>query len=350
MKAIVIRAHGGPEVLALEEVPDPVPAPDEVVIKVHAVSVNPTLDIATREGRYPRAIRFPHVPGVDPAGVIVAVGAAVEGRRTGHRVWADFILGCGRCSACLEGNWRACRDNRMLGVDCWGGYAERVAVPARNTYLIPEGLGYGEATVIARHLPVAMYLLEDLARLQQGEWVLVMGAAGGLGSAAVQLARHMGARVIAAAGSEQRVAAAVGMGAISGVNYRTRDLADEVMKLTDGRGVDVVVENIADPELWTGAFNSLGRGGRLVTAGAHGGGRVALDVQQLYLKRLSILGGAGMAAQGVERSLLLAEQGLVSIPIDRILPLSRAREAQELVGRRQNTGKVVIDPSLDAVS
>ena len=192
-----------------------------------------------------------------------------------------------------------------------------------------------------------MYLLEDLGRQQPGEWVLVMGAAGGLGSATVQLARHMGATVIAAAGSDQRVASAVKLDADFGINYRSHDLAEEVGKLTDGKGVHVVTENIADPDLWPGAFKSLGRGGRLVTAGAHGGGLVPLEVRQLYLKRISIFGGAGMAERGIERSLALASENLVTIQIDRILPLSQAREAQEIVSRRLNTGKIVIDPTLD---
>ncbi len=346
MKAVVINSHGGPETLTVKEVPDPVPGTDEVVMEVHAVSVNPTLDIETREGRYPRKVRFPHVPGVDPAGIVLQVGGQVSDRKPGDRVWADFILGCGRCAACMGDNWRACRDNRMLGVDCWGGYAERVVVPARNTYRIPDALDFAEATVIARHLPVAMYLLEDLGQLLSGEWILVMGAAGGLGSATVQLARHMGATVIAAAGSDERVAAVVELGANFGINYRSENLAREVMALTDGRGVDVVTENIADPDLWPGAFDSLARGGRLVTAGSHGGGLVSLDVRQLYLRQITIRGGAGMAKNGIERSLALAEQGKIAIPIDRVMPLSQAREAQEIVHLRSNNGKIVLNPLL----
>ena len=185
------------------------------------------------------------------------------------------------------------------------------------------------------------------AQLREGEWVLVMGAAGALGSCAVQVAKHLGARVVAAAGSAERVRAALDLGADAGVDYRREDLVAEVMRITGGNGVDVVFENIGDPELWPGAFDSLGRGGRLVTVGAHGGGVVPLDVKRLYSGSLRVIGGLGGAKPGdVERALELTAAGTFRVLIDRVLPLREVAEAHRLVAEREVLGKVILDPTL----
>ena len=167
---------------------------------------------------------------------------------------------------------------------------------------LPDEISFAEGTVITRHFPMAFNLLASKANLKPGEWVLVMGATGALGSSCVQVAKMLGARVIAGAGADERVALAKRFGADFGINYRKQNLAEEVMKLTDGRGVAVVCENIADPTLWPGAFNSLAMGGRLVTAGAHGGGNVNLDVKRLYMKRLRIIGAAGTHLSDVDKA------------------------------------------------
>lgn len=344
MKAIVLREFGGPDKLHYEDVPEPVPAPDEVVLDVRAVSVNSGLDFGARSGTYARPVTLPHVLGVDPSGVIVKLGSQVTDRQIGDRVWADFFITCGHCPACLSGNRRACQTSRMLGIDTWGGYAQRVAVPARNTVAIPAELDFGDATVVARHFPTALYLLEERAQLRANEWVLVMGATGGLGNAAVQVAKQLGARVIAGAGADARVKAALDAGADFGVNYRSQNLQAEVMRITGGHGADVVCENIADPTLWPGAFGSLAMRGRLVTAGAHGGGKVELDVSRLYLRRISILGGADSPAHYITRALDMARDRNVCSGIGRIMHLCDAAEAHRLVDTGAVLGKVVLVP------
>jgi len=173
-----------------------------------------------------------------------------------------------------------------------GGYSELVIADEARAYPIPSALSFAEATVVTRHFPAA-FSLANAAVIREGEWVLVMGAAGALGSAAVQVAKLYGAQVIAAAGSVARAESALALGADACVDYRGTDLRVEVMRITEGRGVNVVMENIADPELWSGAFNSLAYGGRLVTVGAHGGGIVPLDVFRLYNQRLQVLSGLG---------------------------------------------------------
>jgi NADPH:quinone reductase-like Zn-dependent oxidoreductase len=336
MKAMVIREFGPPDVMRLEEIPTPEPGRDEVLIRVHAVSVNRTLDLAVRAGTYAVEAVLPHVLGVDPSGVVAAVGPGVTARKVGDRVVTRQIL---RPATATAGPM-------MLGVHAWGGYAEYVRVPAGATHPIPDGLDFVTATVVARHAPTALSLLRDVARLAPGEWILVMGASGGLGVAGIQVARSLGARVIAAAGADERVRAAVDLGAEAGINYRAQDLTAEARRITGGRGVDVVFENIADAELFPRALASLARHGRLVTAGAHGGGTVPLDVKSLYLNALTVIGSTGQVTpDDVRITLEAAAEGRHRVLVDRVLPLSEAVRAHRIVAERSGIGKVVLQPA-----
>jgi NADPH2:quinone reductase len=343
MKAIVVREFGGPAVLRYEEVPTPPPGPGEVLIRVHAVSVNRTLDLMVRQDGNHRGVTLPLVLGVDPTGEVAALGPGVIDVRVGDRVGARSAQPCGTCASCRTGDGRRCPTPRMLGVHRWGGYAEYVVVPAQSLYQIPHGLPFPEATVVVRHFPVAYAQIRRVG-LQPGETALVMGAAGGLGSALVQAVKQAGATVIAAAGADDRVALARSLGADHGVNYRAQDLAAECLRLTDGRGVDVVFENVGDPTLWPGAFNSLAHGGRLITIGAHGGGLVPLDVRRLYLKLITVIGGAHGEPQDVAHALSEAAAGRIHAPIGAVLPLEQARQAHEMVEADQVTGKVILVP------
>ncbi|HEY2986276.1 MAG TPA: alcohol dehydrogenase catalytic domain-containing protein [Candidatus Binatia bacterium] len=345
MKAVVLRAFGPPEVLRLEKVPTPSPGPGEVLIRVHSVSVNRTLDLVVRAGKYPSDVKLPLVLGVDPAGVVVAPGEGVAEPKVGDRVAVVSMIACGECRYCRESEEANCVKSRHIGVHRWGGYAEYVAVPAKNAFAIPERVSFADATVITRHFPMAFNLLVNKAELKAGEWVLVMGAVGALGSSGVQVAKMLGAKVIAGAGSDERVRVARGYGADFGINYRSRDLAKEAMRITDGRGVDVVFENIADPALWPGAFNSLAWAGRLVTAGGHGGGQVTLDVKRLYLRRMRIIGAAGTNRRDVARALEAAADGKVRAIIDRTMPLAEAAEAHRIMENKQILGKIILDPT-----
>jgi NADPH:quinone reductase len=347
MKALVIREFGGPEVMRLEEVPDLVPGPGEVVVAVHAVSVNYTLDVTVRSGNYARGTPLPHILGVDPSGVVLAIGAGVDRVAVGDRVNVQAGIRCEICEFCVAGRQSECTGGSSLGVNRWGGYGEQVKAPQQVVYPIPDTLNFADATVITRHFPTARHMLHKRAELQPGEWILVMGAAGGLGSSSIQVAKQMGATVVAAAGTDERVQTGLDFGADYGVNYRSQDLAAEVGRLTDGRGVQVVAENIGDPDLWPGAFNSLAARGRLVTAGAHGGGTVPLDISRLYLRRIKILGSPGCDTSDIEWSLEQAHAGNIrAAKIDRIMPLHEADEAHRLMERRETSGKLILDPTL----
>ena len=346
MRAVTLREFGDTDVLRMEQLPTPSPSAGEVLIEVHSVSVNQTLDIAVRAGTYRTDLRFPLVLGTDPAGVIVATGADVPATRRGERVAVVASIRCGDCRFCRTGREDSCQRSKHMGLDRWGGYAEYVTVPVENVFPIPDNLSFAEASVVTRHFPTAINLLLNHAKLEQGEWVLIMGAAGALGSCGVQVARYQGARVIAAAGTDARAEGARSYGAEFTVNYREQDLEREVLDITRGHGADVVFENIADPTLWPGAFNSLAFAGRLVTAGAHGGGTVPLDVKRLYLKRIRIIGQPGATRKDVELALFLAGRGAIRAIIDRSMPLGEVKEAHRLLEEGGIVGKIILDPTL----
>jgi len=333
VKAVVIRQFGDPGVLSLEDVAEPTLGPGEIAIKVRAATVNQTLDVALRAGKYARRPPLPHVPGSDAAGEVTAVAPDVKAIKVGDRVVCHPIIGRAPNGA-----------PRLLGVDTWGTYAEWVKVPAGTVQIVPDALDFVTAAVVGRHGPLAFTQLRDRAQVKPGEWVLVMGAAGGLGSALVQAAKYLGARVIAAAGSDERVKAALDLGADEGVNYRSRDLTVEARRITGGTGVNVVADNIGDPETFPKALASLGFQGRLVTAGGHGGGNVPLDVKYLYLNVITIYGNPIDTPDNFKLALKVAAEGKLKVLIDQVLPMSEARRAHELVEQRAGIGKVVLTP------
>ncbi len=323
MKAVVVREHGGRDVLRIEDMPVPEPKEGEVLIEVHAVSINRSLDIGIREGTYQGGTRnqpLPAILGIDPSGVVVATGTGVEGFKPGDRVTGGAAGG-------------------------HGGYAQYALVTAR-AHKIPMGLSFEAATVISRHFGAAYGEIRRGA-VKVGDWVLVMGAAGALGSCAIQVAKRFGATVIAGASSKDRLGAAQDLGADFGVDYRHEDLPMRVAEITGGRGVDVVLENIGDPTLFPQAFNCLARGGRLVTIGAHGGGRVTLDVSRLYLQRLSVIHGMdGVLPGDVDEALQLGAEGTYKALVHAVLPLSQVAEAHRLVEEGLALGKVILDPTI----
>ncbi|HEX4034962.1 MAG TPA: alcohol dehydrogenase catalytic domain-containing protein [Solirubrobacteraceae bacterium] len=338
MLAVVIHRTGGPEVLELEEWPDPTPAADEVVIGVRAVTVGRTLDVEARARGADFHAKLPRVPGSDPAGVVIEAGSAVSRFAPGDRVVCTSTLFCGACAACRAGETHACVDHRVVGVHTDGGDAERVAVPQGSVEPIPEGVGFEEAAAMAVSYPVAWNLLARRARVQQGERVLVMGAAGGLGIAGVLVARTLGAHVIAGASSERKLEQVRALlGPDETVDYSRPGWAEAVAD------VGVVFENIASPGLFEDALGTLAPYGRLVTCGAHGGGVVALDVRRLYRRRLSVIGDTG-ASVGAIREVFAAVAGgkLPPPPVSHRFPLREVAAAHEAAAGRELFGRAIL--------
>src|SRR5438445_1412126 len=330
MKAIVMHRYGLPDVLEYGTVSDPEPRAGEIRIRVHATTVNRVLDVSLRAGNeHARGAILPLIPGVDCAGIVDALGAGVTRWRQGMRVAAAGVMPLEICS---EDGDNYAGPTGMMGIKRPGGFAELVAVPACAAIELPEGLDFHHAAVIMRHVPTAWNLLVNVAGLKAGETGLIMGAGGNLGSIGLQIARNViGANVIAAAGSEERVKTGLELGADHAGNYNACDLQAEVMALTGGKGVDVLYDNIANPKVLPKAFHAIGSGGRLVTAGAHAGPHVAIDFAHLYHKRITIKGQPGYRAADVANCLAAAAQGKIKPQIDRVLPLFRAADAHRLV-------------------
>lgn len=345
MKAIVIHQFGPPDVLKYEDVPDPLPRSGEIRVRIHAATVNRVLDVSLRAGKEPRrAPVLPLIPGVDCAGTVDAVGPGVTRWRIGDRVAAAGTM---PLDPCLEDCSDYTGPTGMMGIKRPGGFAELVAVPACMGVVVPQGLDFHDAAVIMRHAPTAWNLLVNSAELKRGETVLIMGAGGNLGLTGIQIAKNVvGARVIAAAGSDERVRQGLALGADFGINYNTSDIRDEVMSLTGGKGVDVLYDNIANPRVLPRAFLGIGYGGRLVTAGAHAGPNVTIDFSHLYHRRITIRGMPGYHPPDRDKCFAAAAEGKIKAQIEKLLPLSRAAEAHRLVESGEVTGKIVLDPTL----
>jgi NADPH:quinone reductase-like Zn-dependent oxidoreductase len=345
MKAIVIHEFGPPDVLKYQDWPDPQPREGEVRIRIHAATVNRVLDVSLRSGKEGhRGAVLPLIPGVDCAGVVDAVGPGVSKWRKGMRVAAAGVM---PLELCGEDDSGYTGPSGMMGIKRPGGFAELVSVPACAVIALPDGLDFHHAAVVTRHVPTAWNLLFNVAQLKAGETVLIMGAGGNLGSIGIQIAKHViGAKVIAAAGSDDRVASGRALGADHAINYSTHDLTAEVMKLTGGKGVNVLYDNIANPKVLPQAFHAVGFGGRVVTAGAHGGPNVTIDFSHLYHKQITIRGQPGYYPPDVPKCFAAAAAGKIKAQIERVLPLSQAIEAHRLVETGESVGKLVLDPTL----
>jgi NADPH:quinone reductase-like Zn-dependent oxidoreductase len=344
MRAVALTAFGGPEHLALIDLPVPAPNRGEILIGVHTVAVN-RQDTFTMRGlaqaRHP--VPLPHVMGIDPAGVVVAHGPGVTTPAIGARVVVKPGIACGRCRDCLEGRDDACPTTQNVGVHRQGGMAEFVAVPAQNVFTIGDDLGFAEATAIAHSFPVALQLMRDRAGLRAGETVLVTGASGAIGSAAVQLAKLLGARVVAAAGGEERAAYARSVGADAVVDYKAEPAFAASVRAFAPDGVDLYVESAGDPAIWKESLKTLARRGRVAVCGSHAGPLVELDLNWLFRMRIGILGGSGATLATQRDAIDLARAGRITANIHGRYPLEQAADAFAVLLGRGNRGKVILD-------
>ena len=341
MKAVVFHEHGGPEVLSLEERPEPRIRANEVLVEVRACALN-HLDVWARGGLPGIEIRLPHILGNDIAGVVREAGELVDWVRQGEEVLLQPGVSCGHCRECLRGADNLCASYDILGYRRDGGYAELVAAPAVNVIRKPMGLSWAEAAALPLTLLTAWHMLVTRARVEPGEDVLVHAAGSGVGSIGIQVARLRGARVIATAGSEEKLEKARALGADEVVNYTREDWPKEVRRLTGKQGVDVVFEHTG-AATWAGSIMSLKKDGRLVTCGATSGYDARTDLRQVFYRHLNLLGSFMGSKAELLDALKFVERGQVRAVIDRTLPLADARRAHELMQSRAQFGKLVLE-------
>ena len=326
--------------LRLEDAPDPELAPGEVLVRVRACALN-RLDVWERQGLPRVQIPLPHISGSDVAGEVVA--SAATDVTIGGRVMLQPGVSCGRCTACLSGRDHECPRYEVLGYrNHAGGYAELVKVPVQNLIPIPDEIDFVQAAAFPLTFLTAWHMLVTRAQLARGEAVLVLAAGSGVGQAAIQIAVLQGARVFATAGSDAKLARARALGAHEVINHHTQDIAAEVLRLTNRRGVDVVIEHVGEAT-WPKSVRSLARGGRLVTCGATTGGRGSLDLHALFAKQLSVLGSyMGTKGELLQAARLFFTARLEPV-IDRTYPLADAADAQRRLEQSGQFGKIVLE-------
>jgi NADPH:quinone reductase-like Zn-dependent oxidoreductase len=340
VKAVLMHAHGGPEVLRYEDAPDPVAPPGEVLVRVRACALN-HLVVWTRLGQAGRPVPLPHILGNDIAGEIAALGTPVPGLSPGQRVMLSPGVSCGRCRMCLAGEDSSCREYRILGYQLPGGYAELVRCPAPNVIPLPDGISFEDAAAFPLVFLTAWRMLVRKAGVHPGEDVLVWAAGSGVGVAAIQIAKLFGARVIATAGTDEKLAKARALGADEVINHRTGDVVAEVRRLTGRKGADVVVEHVGEAT-WERSILSLAPRGRLVTCGATTGAQGRTELRHLFAKQLSIFGSyMGSKADLLDVAALFFAGRLHSV-VHAVLPLAEARRAHEMMDASEHFGKIVL--------
>jgi NADPH:quinone reductase-like Zn-dependent oxidoreductase len=342
MKAVVFSEHGGPEVLRCIEVPEPKINSTEVLVRVRACALN-HLDLWVRRGLPGIAIPLPHIPGSDIAGEVARVGELVTHVKVGQKVLLAPGLSCGLCAACSAGWDNRCRKYTIFGYMVDGGCAEYVKSPGVNVIPIPGDLSFDEAAAVPLVFLTAWHMLVGLARLQPGEDALILGAGSGVGSAAIQIGKLVGARVIATAGSDEKLKKAKELGADETIHHGKQNIFEEVKRLTERRGVDVAFEHVGTAT-WEMSVLSLAVGGRLVTCGATTGYEAKLDLRYLYSRQLSLLGSFMGSRAELHAVLKLIGQRQLHAVVDRTLPLAQAAEAHALLEKREQFGKIVLHP------
>lgn len=340
MRAVMLEGFGGRERLVLREVPAPEPGPGEVLVRLRANGVC-YHDVLARQGHFPRT-KVPGIIGHEMAGEIAALGTGVTDFRAGERVAIVMKDHCGRCRPCRQGRDNLCeRSGGLFGEEIPGGYAEYIAVRARSLARIPQGVSFEQAAVVPCALSTAYHGLHAVARVQPGETVLITGASGGVGIHAVQVARMLGARVIAVTTSEAKRAFLAGQGADEVIVSAALDFAAEARRLTGGTGVDVVF-NIVGERAWAAALKSLAAGARHVFVGNLNAAPVSLRPAHAILKELAFLGTDGVTRREVETLFELVRLGRLAPVVGEVLPLAEAARAHELMEARGATGRIVL--------
>ncbi len=333
MKAIRIHGHGGPEVLKIDDIDVPLVLPEQALVRVKAAAMN-HMDLWVRKGLPGIKIPLPIILGCEGAGVI---------EETGEEVVISPGTSCGTCEACLSGNDHHCRDYKIYGEHQDGTECEYKIVPKRNLLPKPKNLSFEEAASIPLVFLTAWQMLVDRGKVGAGQTVLILAAGSGVGSAGVQIAKLFGATVIATIGSDERIARVQELGADEVINHRKQDIAEEVRRFTDRRGVDIVFEHVG-AATWEKSLKSLAFGGRLVTCGSTTGYDVKVDLRHLFIKQQQILGSTmGPKASLFKIMQLFSEKKLRPV-LDQVFPFSQIQQAHQRLEEREQFGKIVLIP------
>jgi len=342
MRAVVLERDGGTVRLVRTEVPDPVPGPDEVLIRVERVGVN-HMELLQLAGVAPPGALDRVVPGIDPAGTIVALGPGADATfALGDPVVVKPASACGVCRACRHGDDDACRSARITGVHRDGGWAELIRVPVATVFRRPDGIDAGSASAFSHSFPVAWQVLLRCGPLREDDTVLVIGGAGGVGSAAVQLAVHHGCRVLATASTAAKEQVVRDLGAVPIGSGAGAPLLAEAVREHAPDGVDVIVDTAADPALWRVLPAVCAPLARIGVCGTHAGGAIELDLRWLYRGRIRLSGSAGASLAAYRHCLDLLAAGAIRPVIDAVHPFDAYGDALDAVRDRARAGKVLL--------
>jgi len=340
MQAALFHEHGGPEVVRIEDVPRPRPGPGEVLLRVEAAALN-HLDLWVRRG-LPIETAMPHIGGSDICGTVEEPGQGADADVVGGRFVVDPSLACGQCAWCVRGEAPLCPDYRIIGEHTQGGFAEYVVVPAANLWPVPQDYAPARAAAVPLAFLTAWRALVTRGRLVAGESVLITGASGGVATAAIQIAGHLGATVHAVT-STPHVDRVRALGAHVVYDRTAEDFSRAIWRDTGKRGVDVVLDSVGEA-VWEGCVRCLSRGGRLVSYGATTGPRAVTDIRVLFWKQIDILGSTMSNRAEFEAAMRAVFEGPLEPVVARTLPLSEARAAHEALEAGEVFGKLVLVP------
>ncbi len=340
MKAVFFDQHGGLEVLQYGEFPTPQPTAGQVLVQLKAAALN-RLDLWVRQGWPGIKLEYPHIPGADGAGVIFELGAGVSQWQVGQRVVINSNLSCGSCRFCLAGFHNRCESWQLLGETVRGTYAEFVSIPASNLYPLPEQVSEREAAAAALVYHTAWHSLIQRAGLRAGESVLIVGAAGGVNTASIQIARLVGARVLVVGSDARKLALAESLGAEVLIDRsKNENWSRVVYQETNKRGVDVVVDNVGSTFMQS--FRAVSKGGRILTVGNTGGPKIEIDNRFIFGKHISILGSSMGTQTDFAEVMSLVFAGKLKPVLDQDFPLAQAAQAQARLESGQAMGKITL--------
>jgi len=342
VKALQLVGYGVPGKFELHQLPEPHPRSNEVVVGVRACGLN-HLDLWLESAGLPIQVPLPRTPGGEVAGEILSLGSDVRDWQIGDRVAVQSNFSCGVCEFCKRGDESICIKGELLGVTCDGGFAEQVVVPARALVRLPRNLDFNTSAALTLAGSTAMHMLTNRAQVKSGDWVLVMGGASGVGSAAIQIANQLGARVISTGSTDAKRNLARQLGAEFVLDSTDANWPAEIRRLTNKRGVDLVIEHVGG-EVLTKCFDCLARGGTIVTCGATAGREVQINLWPLFVKQQRLIGSYGRNRTDLQATLDWAAAGKLKPVIDSTYSLADAPVAFAKLRSRSVLGKMLIVP------